>query len=331
MKGREALCFRSFCNANIGICEVRTTRPRGDKMNSPHRLGSDISAAILILLVLIPLAAFSPFAIFVVWFLPIPLFVFFVHQFRWLPRLVSLVIGICLAFSGFGIAGFLFAYAIYILSQIMADSVCGTGNPYLVIVAGTFTFLMLFLVLLARIKWGGIHFYAELSKQLIQESASNNPLLRVEKANPHQLSALIINQLQLVLPGVLCIVAFLLSSVNFLIARCLTKSVRIRPPLLLPWNLPYGVIYVYIISLTFVLFGWLHDSTFWWHVLNSTILFAGFLVGIQGLAFVWRRLYGHRRAQIWMGLLLLATLVPIVRSIYILLGLIDSSNRTRKT
>ncbi len=298
-------------------------------MNSPRRLGADISAATLLLFVLIPLAALPPFLIYFAWFLPIPLSIFSVHQFRWTSRLISLIIGICLAYGGLGIAGFVFAYAIYILSQIMADSIRKGSNPYQAIVLGTITFIMLFLVLLARLKWGGIHFYTELSKHLEQSLTANPSILKAEKTSSGQLAALIINQIQLTLPGVLCIIAFLLSSANLLSARILAKTIGEKPPILLSWKLPYGVIFVYIISLTFVLFGSM-DSPFWSHVFNSAMLFTGFLIGIQGLAYAWRRLYGHPKAKLWMTLLFIAVLIPIVRSVYILIGLIDSSNRTRK-
>jgi hypothetical protein len=299
-------------------------------MNSPRTVGADIVAAAILLFILIPLAALPPFAIYVVWFLPIPLSTFVIHQFRWTQRLISLVIGICLAFSGFGMAGFLFAYAIYILSQMIAGSILRAGNPYPTIIFGTLIFIMMFVVLLARLKWGGIHFYEELSRQLVQNSVSNYPLMKLENLNPHQLSALVVGQLQLILPGALGIAAFLLSVANFLLARALVKSVPEKVAILLPWDLPYGVIYVYIISLTFVLFGWLQDSSFWWHAVNSAMMVSGFLIGIQGLAFAWRKLYGRKKARFWMSLLLLATLIPIVRSVYIFLGLFDSSMRTRK-
>jgi hypothetical protein len=299
-------------------------------MNSPRTVRADIAAAATLLLILVPLAALPPFTVFVVWFLPIPLCSFFVHQFRWIPRWISLVIGVCLAFSGLGIAGFVFAYAIYILAQIIAGSIRKADNPYPAIVFCTLIFLMLFVVLLARLKWSGIHFYTELSKQLVQNSVSNYPLMKAENISPRQLSVLIINQLQLILPGALGIMAFLLSSVNFLLGRLLVRSVRERAMILLPWDIPYGVIYVYIISLTFVLFGWSRDSLFWWHAINSAMVFTGFLIGIQGLAFAWRKLYGRRKARFWMSILFLATLIPIVRSVYIFVGLFDSSIRARK-
>ncbi len=299
-------------------------------MNQSRFPGADISLAAFLLIVMVPLAALSQYAFFIAWFLPVPLSIFFVHQFRWISLWIALTIGIALVLGGFGLAGLVYAYGIYFFSYTMAQSIRNADSPYPVLIRGTLVFVLLFLVLLARLRWQGVHFYARISSQLAESSSATNPLFKIGAKNLGEMITMTIKQLQLVFPGMLCIISFILCAINFLLTRLLATSVRMKPPVLLLWNLPYGVIYVYIVSLSFVLFGWFHESLFWWHTFNSAVLVAGFFIGIQGLAFAWRRLHGRNNARLWMSLLLLATLLPMVRSVYILLGLFDSSNHTRK-
>lgn len=263
-----------------------------------------------------------------IWLLPVPLIVFHVSRLRWPTPFMALVATGCLLVSGFNLTALLIGLAVYFLSWAMGDALAQMESPYAPLITGTFVFIMLELVILALTRWSGVDLFTALSNQFAQTLSSNSTMLGVNQGALSQFESQEMGTIRLMFPAILCVMAFLAAAVNLLLARLVLRRRIASAPLLRNWRLPYSVVAVYFITMAFVLFGWLRTSPLLWQAMNSGMFLSGFLLGIQGLALVWRRLYQRQLAYVWLTILII--LSAFIGNLFVLFGLIDSMLRARR-
>jgi uncharacterized protein YybS (DUF2232 family) len=189
---------------------------------------------------------------------------------------------------------------------------------------------MMELVLLALIHFTGVDIPALITQVVHKAMQSDAKLLNLDAKVVKSYETTTIAWIKLMIPALLSSFAFFFSAINLLLTRALISRTVKQRPLLLTWVMPRSVILVYVISLSFVLFGWLKTWPYWWQIANNVMYLTGLLIGIQGLSMIWRRLHTHSLRSVWVTLLVLLTVIPYVRSIYVLLGLVDSVIILRK-
>lgn len=294
-------------------------------------LGREGAAAGLAFLILAALSALPQFSLLVVWLLPMPLIVFTVLRMRFVPPILAAVAGACLLAVGFGWSALLFALGIYFLGWVMGESIMKSDSPYAPLITGTLVLLMLELVLLALIRWSGTDIFAALTNQITLSLQQDQKLLGLSQLSTPDMITTAVQWVRMMMPGLLTIFAFLLATLNLLLARLLLgQKAGPRKPLLSTWRLPNSVVTVYVLALTFGLFGGLKSQPVFWQMINNVMFLAGFLIGIQGVAFIWRRIKERRGGYVWLVLLLLAASIQLVGDIYILIGLFDSVRKPTK-
>lgn len=264
----------------------------------------------------------------VVWLLPVPLILFHVTGLRRATPAFAMLSTVCLFVSGFNWSSVLIGLALYFLSWVVGDSMQDVESAFAPLITGTLVFLMLELVLLALARWAGVDLFNVLSTQVSEALMRNQALLGGDASQLKQIASQEIHTIRIMLPGILCVGAFLAASVNVLVTRWILRGAVEQQPLLLNWQLPYGVVAIYVICVAIVLFGWTHSSPFVWQAINSAMFLGGFLLGIQGLAFLWRRLYQRQLSYLWLtGLIVLSMFIG---NLFVLLGLVDSMIRARR-
>ncbi len=289
------------------------------------------AAAFVLYVVLLGLSLLPGGGLWTLWLVPAPLIAFHVTGSRRLTILLASLYTIFLVLAGWNLAAFAIGAGAYFLSWVMGDAMLDSESSYPALITGTFVFVMIELVLLAFYRWSGGHLYADLSNAMTASIAQDQGLLGASStADATQAINVFITWLQTSLPGLLSVLAILFALLNLVVARRLTGR-PIPQSILLDWRLPGSVVGVYIIALAIVMFGALRSIPLWWQAANSAVLVASFLLGIQGIAWVWRRIYHHRYAKLWLTLLVVGGLLQFVRSIYILLGLIDMMRRVPRT
>jgi hypothetical protein len=295
-------------------------------MNQPDQVGREIILAAAAYIGLLVLALMPQTHSFAVWLLPIPLMVLIVQNIRWAPIAMAVLAAALLVVMGYGwFAGF-YGLAIYFMGWAMGESLQSGRSPYYALVLGTLTVVMLELVRLAMYRWAGMDLYAQLQSALT-EAMQRNPSATREIIRTIVPAA--VDRIRLLTPGLLCAIGFLLAVLNLLGARLILGPAKFAQGLLSRYQLPRSVIFVYAVALTAVLFQLGADSPFWWQVWNNAAFLGGFFIGIQGLAFLWRRIQLHRARYAMLAGLVALSPLPVVRSIYILLGLLDVMNRVR--
>lgn len=308
-------------------------------MNREDFRSREATAAFLAFAALITLIALTPLAQLLIWFLPIPLIAFDALGSRWMPPILAALATASLLLVGFNWMALLLGLCVYFISWVMGQSIRRVESPHLPLITGTFVFIMLELVLLAFFRFNGIDINAALS-QMVQTYLTQNPAL-LHAANGQsvrQLTDAMLQQVHVAFPAGLTISAFFLALANLYGARALMGRRAVdRLPVLLTWRLPYSVAVAYVISLAFVLFGWLQHQPFWWQIVNSVSLLAGFFIAIQGLAWIWRRIHHVRGAYGWMWLVVILSLLlnvvggwVIIGNVLILIGLVDLINSSRR-
>src|SRR5579875_1690352 len=105
-------------------------RPRGDNMHRNKTHGPELVLATLFVLVLLPLITMPQYALYAVWFFPVPVILFTLSDMKWIPAGISIVAGICLLYSGIGWTSVLFAFGLYVLGQFLSDPLRRRKNPY---------------------------------------------------------------------------------------------------------------------------------------------------------------------------------------------------------
>lgn len=297
--------------------------------NRPYNRERSVATVIYVALLLLSLVPGT--SLLAVWLIPAPLVVFHVTRLRSVAVVLAAVYTACLLVAGLNAAALVMGAGVYFFSWVMADAMLESESPYPALVTGTLVFVMLELVLLAFYHWSGGNLYADLKHAIGLSIAQDHALFATNVATATQGADSFLTWLQGTLPGVLCVFAFLAAALNQFIARAVLSHTGEKQPLLLEWRLPGAVIGVYVVAVAVVLFGWFHSIPLLWQGVNSALMVAGFLLGIQGLALVWRRIYQHRLAKLWLTLMVVGGLIQVARSVYVLLGLIDMVRRPRRT
>ncbi len=276
-----------------------------------------------------------------IWFLPIPVIVFTALKPLWWPVGLSVVFTICLFIAGYGLSSIALGFAVFLIGWVMGDSVRKRESPYAPIVVGTLVIIMLELVLFALMKWLGFTLNEIVSQSLQQASAATG----FTGGNPALWNTIIQRaqeSVRLFLPGGVCIFGFVVAALNLVAARQFLRGASVLEedgtertielrPLLRTWRLPYGVAIVYLAALFCYLFGIFAHHALLWQAVNSAALVSGFFVGIEGIAFMWRRL-GERKIRfvILVPLIILGAAIRLVGQLYIVIGIMDMITHERK-
>ena len=303
-------------------------------MNQENRYGREALVAGVVFVILAAISVIPLFTLWVVWLMPIPLIVFTVLNKPKIPPLLAVLSAGCLLLSGFGWSAFMFGLGIYFMGWVVGESLRKAESPYSPIIVGTLVMVMLEMVLLALIRFSGVDIFSSLSQQIsaaLTRDHTQTQLLHLDAQQVQQLAADTTAWIRMMMPSLIVVFAFLFSALNFLLSRSiLTGEQAVRQPLLSTWRLPNSVVGVYVLALTFLMFGLLKDQPFWWQTVQNVVFLAGFFLGIQGIAYLWRKLRQSPGRYVWLTLLILGSSLRIVGDVYILLGLIDSANRVRR-
>ncbi|MDQ0190930.1 DUF2232 domain-containing protein [Alicyclobacillus cycloheptanicus] len=297
-------------------------------MNQDTSYRRERLVAALISLILLGVSLLPGFNLMMLWLFPLPLIIFHVTGAKRVSTVVAVLFAGGFLLSGFGWSAVLVAVAMYFLSFAMGDALQGSDSPYAALITGTLVFVMLELVFLAFLRWAGIDLFQDLSRQISNSAALYQAFPGVGQQSLNTFVQQELQTIQLMLPGILCMFAFLAAAVNLLLVRLVLRRTCSWQSLLLNWRMPYSIVAVYMVSLAFVLFGWFRDSSFLWPAANNAMFLGGFFLGIQGLAFLWRRLHGRQLAYLWLTLLI--GLSAFLGNLFVLLGLIDSMVRARR-
>lgn len=296
------------------------------------RLGGRASwIAALLYVTLLVVCVLTPLAGLLIWLLPAPMVVFGVQGHQKTAIVLGVVSLVALFLAGLGIAAVVFAAGLYFVSWVMAESISHEESAYPALITGTLVFVMMGLVSLAFLHWAGVDFTSQLAFDSQKSIDMSQPFLHLSQTDVKGITGDVTSNVTMMIPAILCILAFLGTLLNFVIAgsiMSLTKGFH-RPPILSTWRIPSSVVLVYIVCMTGSVFGWMKGSTFWWHALNNAAITAGFFVCIQGIALVWRKVRRFPLAYLW--LLLLGVLATVLNSLFIFLGLLDVAwmRRTR--
>lgn len=301
-----------------------------------HGVGGQQAFAWIAFTVLIVLSLVQPLTWMLVWFYPIPLIVFTVTNRLWMPATLAGAYAVCLMLAGYGWSAWVFGLAIFFVGWVMGDSLKNRESPFAPLITGTMVFVMLELILFALLHWFGYNFSDIIVRSL--ESQAANP--RLAGVSPsvwsHQVRQFA-DQVRLLLPGGMCIWGLVAATINLLVARRLLSNVALPTgplaplPLLSAWRLPYTVAVVYMVTIVCVLLGLFQRVAWAWQFVNSGALITGFLVGVQGLSYLWRKL--AKSPGRWLILLILLSAgvaSRVVGQVYILVGLFDMLSSARR-
>ncbi|MCL6452835.1 MAG: YybS family protein [Alicyclobacillus sp.] len=293
-------------------------------MNRSHLGERSAWAALAVFALLVGLAVCTPLTGLVVWLLPAPLVALSAGPSRALPIVLSVLAGVLLWMSGYGLASAVFAIGFYFVGWAMGEAIRHSAPPEEALVLGTLVFVMLGLVELALFRWSG----ADLSQLLVQQSALSatlyQPLLGMSNAEVSAWSVSLAQTILRLLPALLVIAAFFGALLNY-VAAYLILSMQARyqrPPLLSVWRTPVWVGLAYILALAGMLVQTGTSPSYGWDVVDNAALLAGFFVLIQGIAMVWRRVRRWPLRYLW--LFLLGVVATVTSTLFIFLGLLDA-------
>lgn len=239
---------------------------------------------------------------------------------------------VVMVFAGFSWLAPIMAAASAVSGWVIAKAYRSGDSPYPAFISTAFLVILQELCLLAYVQWSGVDINTELTRLISSSLASAGHMTGASGSSFNQLATDYVDHARLILPASLCVIALLIAGCVMALARlAVGKNVTQVSPLLLKWRLPYWVVGVYLVSLALVLVGWLRPVTLWWQIENSTVLVSGFLLGVQGISFIWRRMLKNSWRYVWLTLLILISPISIVGNIYILIGLIDLMNQARRS
>jgi uncharacterized protein YybS (DUF2232 family) len=287
-----------------------------------------------VVLVALWVLSFHPLsAAIAVWLLPVPIILWTAGEKPALSILTATAYGCALWWGHLGWMAVLFALAAYVIGWVMGETLRTADSPFPALITGTLVFVMVQLVSLAFLRWMGFDLFAVLASQMSQWTADWMTALARSGMSPDwrqtasETARLLqtegLTWLRVTLPGWIAVISLVASAVNLSLARLLWPASQMEG-LLRNWRLPYDVIPVYLIALTAVVF---HLGESWpvvWQALNSFVLVGQFLLGVQGMAALWRRMEGRPAAGlVWTIVLVLVIVVPLIGTICVLYGMLD--------
>ncbi|MCL6597721.1 DUF2232 domain-containing protein [Alicyclobacillus macrosporangiidus] len=299
-------------------------------MNEGGQFSREARTAAVVFFVLLGMTLVPPFTLLTAWLLPVPMIVFWRLGHRRVAMVLTGVVALALWAGGMGMAGVFMALGVGFVSYVMAESMRTVESPFAAIITGALVFIMMELVVLALIRWSGIDIFDALVRDLQDSLRQQQGMMGLDDAAVRTLAADVAQWIRLMFPAVISVVSVLLAGVNLVAARWLLRD-RIAPkPLLSAVRLPSSVVLVYVLSLAAVLLGWPKETPFGWQLVNNAAFLAGFFLGVQGVSFLWRRVRGRTGQHLWLVLMLAGSLLRPVSSIYIVLGVIDVMNHSRR-
>lgn len=298
-------------------------------MKKFNRLGRQNALALLLFLV-ISMASLTPLSLYAVWLFPVPIALLMVQHVRIWPIVAAIVVTACLFVAGFGWSSMLFGVAMYYVAVVLSDAVKSKTAPYSSILVSTIVFILAELVFLALLKYDGVDIFRALQEMMYNQLHQDANLFGSNVQLAQQVIASELSYLKLMLPALVSVVAFMLATIDYLIVRNIVLDRVSRPPVLTNWYVPQSVITVYFLSLIYVYVGNGNGAPYVWQVVNNALFLSGFVIGVQGLAMIWRRVQHRRGGRLWFALLLIVALVPFARFVYIVLGLVDNMRQRQQ-
>ncbi|MCL6547434.1 MAG: YybS family protein [Alicyclobacillus sp.] len=285
-----------------------------------------------VLAVGIVLSAVPATAPVVAWLLPVPLMAAAAREPRWISVSGACLSCAALVLGGFGWSAPLFAMAAYFFGWVAGEAIAKSESLYVPLITGTLTFIMLELVQLAFLRAGGIDIGRELARWVAVSVSRSGSVAHLNAQVKDNLSGWVAESVHLILPGALCIMAILLAAVNLTAGRALLGRVGEGSPSLLDqWRLPVWVALVYVLALPALWFSPVSSAPVWGQCLNTVVVVTGFLIGVQGLAYLWRRVSHRRVRRAWLVLMIgIVPVFPLVANLYVLFGLMDVFSGIRR-
>jgi hypothetical protein len=282
-------------------------------------------------LVLLSLALLHPVtAAAAVWFLPVPVVLWTVTGRPALAIASATVFGAAMWLGHLGWMALFFAIAGYAAGWVMGESLRLERTPFPALITGSLMFVMVELTCLAFLRWLGIDIFGWLDQGMrayLSLLSLDSSVVQWQSSPDHAIGSLqteVVDWLRTTLAGWIAVFGVCASLLNLTIARGLWPEALPRVRWLEGWRLPVNIVPVYLIALTASVFGWGRGWPPAWQAVNSLVVLAEFLLWMQGLAALWRRLGELPNRRWWWGAAAaLATIVPLVRTLCVLYGMID--------
>jgi len=293
--------------------------------------GRVFTFAILLFVALSALCMIPSVAIIVVWFYPIPLTIFYIISRRWVASLTPIVFGI-LWLSGIGVLlSILLALALSCIAISHTFQGQKSQTVYADLLFSTMIFVLVELVMLAFLRWQGFDIFSLISKS-IETTVQGNPTLLADKhLSVGSLVSATVHWVHLMLPSVICLVAFLLAAANLLICRVLLRfTPYLQQSFLRTWKLSYWVVILYIVSLLIVMFKGFESTYVSWQFVNNLMFLTAVALGVQGLGMVWRKVYNRIWGPVVIAFCVILSLLGIIGNIFTLIGIYDNVKSRRQ-
>ncbi|GGI95159.1 hypothetical protein GCM10010885_00960 [Alicyclobacillus cellulosilyticus] len=268
-----------------------------------------------------------------VWFLPLPLIVMAVCEGQAAVTALAGCAAVFLLLGGFGWSGLVFAVGMYAMARVTGEHVREGESPYPALVFTTLLFVMLELVQLAQYRAAGHDIRAAVQAMFHTWLAADQRILNLTPAEIRRLADERAQWVLMMLPGMIGVTAVALAWMNVGGARLLLQRRIPRFALLIDgWNLPYATVVLYVLLQCIILFGWVDNPSFWGQSVHNASFVAGFLLGIQGLAWLWRRVSALGQVKYaWLfPLIALPLTLQFVGALYIIIGMLDLMRQHRR-
>jgi hypothetical protein len=289
-------------------------------MNQDDQFGRATVTASFVFAILILMTLIPQISLYTIWFFPIPLAVLYTASRRSMVIALTSFFTAVLVSGGLEWTGILFGVATYFVAWVNGECLRRIDSPYGALITSTLVFIMLELVSLALMRYSGVQL-DDFIKQFAQYEAQ---FLGASDALAKQLASQIAAQLHISLPAYLSIWAFALAAVNLIVARMILGRAIPERPLLSSWRLPPWIAVVFVTATLIVRLNVFRTSPVLSQIFQCASLFTGFLIVIQGLAFLWRRLKRSGRGRGYVVSLAVLGLFPYVPYAYLVIGLFDA-------
>ncbi|QQE78936.1 DUF2232 domain-containing protein [Alicyclobacillus sp. SO9] len=284
--------------------------------------------ALVMYILLLSLGLLPGFSVLTLWLLPAPIVALTILRSRRTGFILSLIASAALALTGLGWLAVLLAMAFYFLAWSVSEQLTRQVSFFGPLITFILVLIMLELVLLALLRYTGIDILGALSSEVSRTFTQESQALGLSSSNADTIIKQMQSFITLMFPALLAIIAIVLSMANMVILKWLLRD-TVQISILSKWNLPYSVLMTYLLSLLLLLFNAFKGNHVLWQTLNSIELIGAFLVGIQGLALIWRKLYQNRIRFLVLILLIIGTTVQFISMALIIIGVFDIANRAR--
>lgn len=287
-----------------------------------------------LLFIVLGICSLSPSMVWIVmWFFPLPLTILSATRSLHISGALSVILGLCLTHAGLGWSSWMVALSVFFMAWVMGDALKNKSRLFAPVITGTLVVVMVELVLLSLLRWQGHDLGQEILRSLEAASRANGPH---QSSQWQAFTRDFKTNFSVLLPGMLCVIGFLLATLNLLGARLilylgLNRDESVLKPFLDDFQLPSGVSVLYLVMTACFMLGMFKQPGWPAQFARNVALLSGFFMGIQGLASMWRRM---RRTPGRFGILLLlitaGCLIRLIGQLYILVGLYDTLSYRRR-